>query len=315
MPYASEFAAQLFDHVLRNGLSMGRYLVLGLAAAAALQSLVPAEKLGARMDQHGTFAVIIASGIAVATPLCSCTTVSLMIPFLAAGIPWGPVFSWLIASPIISPTGLLLTGGTLGWHLALAKLLGGLMMGIGGGMLANKMQELGLLVGQSRVPLSRVSDTGSAGEGFECCPAATPHSAESCCEEDECGRLRNPRESVRLFGKTLWDSARSLVPIFVAFIIVAGVIEMLIPTEWVAGLFGADRAWSVPAAAVLGVPMYTCTAGAVPLVSSFLRLGMSDGAALAFILTGPGTSMPALGAVLVVARQVVYSTSMKVGVR
>lgn len=302
-----ELLREILAYVWSSGLSMGRYLALGLILAALLQSFVPSQKLHQLMAGHGLLAVIIASVAAVTTPLCSCGTVSIMIPLLAAGVPWGPIFAWLIASPVISPTGFALIGGTLGWHFAIAKVVAGLAMGVGGGVLANWLQGRGALAGQSRVPLAwspsgpctPPGDRDGSGCGSACCGPSADQEATS---QGEVGAKPGSSGRLKEFGDTLWSSARSLVPLFVLFIFVAGAIEVLVPTEWVAGLFGAGRAWGVPAAAVLGVPLYTSAASAVPLVSTLVNLGMSSGAALALILTGPGTSLPALGALLVIAR-------------
>lgn len=266
----------VLNYMVTNGLSMGFYLLIGLILAAALESLVPAGKLHRYMNSYGVWPILIATVAAVTTPLCSCGTVSLMIPLLAVGVPWGPIFAWLIASPIISPTGFVLIGGALGWDLAVAKILAGLILGIGGGILANRLQMSGFLANQSRVPVNPVSGN-----------------TESCCAKSR----------FSTFTGTLWKSARMLVPIFVLFLLVAGVIQVFIPTQWITGLFGPGRIWGVPTAALLGVPIYTNTAVAVPLTASFMGLGMSKAAALAFLLTGPGASLPALGAVLVIARR------------
>jgi len=305
----------VLSYVWSNGISMGRYLILGLVIAAALQSFIPSDKLHRFMTKNNLFAIVIASIAAVTTPLCSCSTVSLMVPLLAAGIPWGPIFSWMIASPIISPTGFVLLGGTLGWPIAVAKVIAGLLMGIAGGLLATKLQRSGFLSGQSRIPTEEVSS-----HGFEESSASTISASSSCCEDsssdntatvesESCGEGDSPFEE---FTNTLYSSAKSLVPIFILFIFVAGTVEYLVPTGWIVELFGENAVWGIPAAAVLGVPLYTNTASAVPLVSSFVNLGMSWGAALAFILMGPGTSLPALGAVVVVARSRVVALYLSV---
>ncbi len=291
----------ILNYAATNGLNMGRYLLLGLVLTAALQSLVPSHKLHQMMTRSGAWPIVIASVAAVTTPLCSCGTISLMIPLLAAGVPWGPIFAWLIASPIISPTGFILVGGTLGWDLAIAKILVGLTLGIGGGILANKLQVSGFLANQSRVPSTRPTE-----DSMECCSqdtasdfSSTPQDPTTSGHSETTAASEN---RLSTFIRILWESGRSLIPIFILFVLVAGVIETLMPTEWITGLFGPGRAWGVPVAAILGVPLYTGTASAVPLTASFMGLGMSRAAALAFILTGPGTSLPALGAVLVIAR-------------
>jgi uncharacterized membrane protein YraQ (UPF0718 family) len=76
----------------------------------------------------------------------------------------------------------------------------------------------------------------------------------------------------------------------------------LIPTAWITSLFGAGHAYSIPLAATLGLPFYINTEASLPLVRAMLESGMSQGAALAFLITGAGTSLGALGGLLTIAR-------------
>jgi uncharacterized membrane protein YraQ (UPF0718 family) len=75
----------------------------------------------------------------------------------------------------------------------------------------------------------------------------------------------------------------------------------LIP-RLISGLFGAGHAYSIPLAATLGLPFYLNTEASLPLVGAMLESGMSQGAALAFLITGAGTSLGALGGALTIAR-------------
>ncbi len=318
----TEAIRQIASYALHSGARMGPYLLLGIVLAAAIQSMIPAARLRQLFAAAGAWPVLVATVAAVSTPLCSCGTVSLMIPLLAAGVPWGPIFAWLIASPIISPTGVVLIGGTLGWDMAIAKILVGLILGVGGGLLANRLQTAGLLAGQSRVPVtvglgafsseaaaaSRGCCTAPAVPGASCCGAtedpspcaASDARASACCEVGE--TVDPGPEKASRFIPVLLESLRSLLPIYVLFLLVAGAVGVLVPTEWITLAFGEDAAWGVPAAAALGMPLYTSVASAVPLTASLVDLGMARGAALAFLLTGPGASLPALSAVLIIAR-------------
>ena len=185
-----------------SAMRMGPYLLVGIVLAAALQSAIPAARLRKLFATSGAWPIVIATAAAVSTPLCSCGTVSIMIPLLAAGVPWGPVFAWLIASPIMGPTDFLLIGGTLGWDMAVTKLLVGLVLGVG--LLVDHLQAVGLLAGQSRVPLtidvggymsefpgtpdcwlppSTTREKPTFADDASCCAAADLSTA-ACCEAD-----------------------------------------------------------------------------------------------------------------------------------
>jgi hypothetical protein len=97
-------------------------------------------------------------------------------------------------------------------------------------------------------------------------------------------------------------TARRLVPMFLAFAALGYLINDLIPAAWIAALFGSGHAYSVPLAATLGLPFYVNSEASLPLVSGMLSSGMSAGAALAFLITGAGTSLGALAGAMTIAR-------------
>jgi len=304
-----------------SAVHMSPYLAAGLLLAAAVHAFVPQPRLKALFLRAGVWPVVLATAAAVTTPLCSCTTVSVMIPLLAAGVPWGPVFAWLIASPIVSPTGFMLVGGTLGWDMAVARVLVATVLGIAGGLGVDWLARLGWLSGQSRVmiaatvPGDEAAPVAAAGAVAANPPVAGPVAVAAA----PCGAggsldgataataipgsgLPAARRTWQAFGDSLGSSARTLVPIYVLFLVVAAAIRVLIPNSLITSVFGTGHNWAIPVAALLGMPLYTSIGSAVPMVTALVELGMARSAALAFLLTGPGTSLPALGALFAVAK-------------
>ncbi|HEY6075086.1 MAG TPA: permease, partial [Anaerolineales bacterium] len=76
----------------------------------------------------------------------------------------------------------------------------------------------------------------------------------------------------------------------------------LIPQGWIQDAFGTGKAFSIPLAALLGLPFYLNTEASMPLVKAFMDAGMSAGSALAFLITGAGTSIGAFAGALTIAR-------------
>jgi uncharacterized membrane protein YraQ (UPF0718 family) len=79
-------------------------------------------------------------------------------------------------------------------------------------------------------------------------------------------------------------------------------INGLIPPAWITVLFGGGKAYSVPLAATLGLPFYINSEGSLPLIRAMLDSGMSQGAALAFLIAGSGTSIGAIAGALSIAK-------------
>jgi uncharacterized membrane protein YraQ (UPF0718 family) len=111
-----------------------------------------------------------------------------------------------------------------------------------------------------------------------------------------------PTLTFRSFIQEIYDISKRLLPLFFGFTFVGYFLNGLIPTAWIASLFGAGHAYSIPLAATLGLPFYLNTEASLPLVRAMLEGGMSQGAALAFLITGAGTSLGALGGALTIAR-------------
>jgi uncharacterized membrane protein YraQ (UPF0718 family) len=98
------------------------------------------------------------------------------------------------------------------------------------------------------------------------------------------------------------DMSKRLLVMFLGFAFIGYFLNGLIPAAWVTAIFGSGNAFSVPLAATLGLPLYVNSEASLPLVRAMLNAGMSEGAALAFLITGAGTSFGAVAGMLTIAR-------------
>ena len=87
----------------------------------------------------------------------------------------------------------------------------------------------------------------------------------------------------------------------------SALIKLYVPEDWVAGLLGSQNPWAIPTAALLGVPAYTSNLTALPMMSGLLAQGMAPAAALAFLIAGPTTTLPAMAAVWGLASRRVFA--------
>lgn len=129
------------------------------------------------------------------------------------------------------------------------------------------------------------SSVASTGCGCNAGPAAPSRSA-----------------SLRMVLDEMLTTGSRLLAMFLGFAFIGYFLNGLIPSSWVTTIFGSGNAFSVPLAAVLGLPLYINTEASLPLVRAMLDAGMSQGAALAFLITGAGTSFGAIGGMLTIAR-------------
>lgn len=104
------------------------------------------------------------------------------------------------------------------------------------------------------------------------------------------------------FLQEAFQSGSRLLAMFIGFAFIGYFLNGLIPSEWVAAVFGKGNVYSVLLAATLGLPLYINAEGSLPLVRALIDGGMSQGAALAFLITGAGTSIGAISGAMTIAR-------------
>ena len=128
----------------------------------------------------------------------------------------------------------------------------------------------------------------------------TAGNAACGCAEETVEKARPVRLSA--FLEETFHTGKRLLAMFLGFAFIGYFLNGLIPTAWITMIFGSGNAYGVPLAATLGLPLYVNTEASLPLVLAMLDGGMSEGAALAFLITGAGTSIGAFAGMLTIAR-------------
>jgi uncharacterized membrane protein YraQ (UPF0718 family) len=142
-----------------------------------------------------------------------------------------------------------------------------------------------------------VEPVSACGCGAETRSTERQISAESAPED-----RTDPPVTARQWIEELYRTGRQLLVMFLGFAFIGYLLNGLIPAAWVTAIFGSGRVYGIPLAATLGLPLYVNTEGSLPLVRALMDSGMSQGAALAFLITGAGTSFGAVAGALTIAR-------------
>jgi uncharacterized membrane protein YraQ (UPF0718 family) len=128
--------------------------------------------------------------------------------------------------------------------------------------------------------------------------------------EPDCGRTCNVPASKPSFWQRLvvetWAATTMVVKFMTLAWIIGAVVKLYIPQEWITQILSSENLYSILTAALLGVPVYTSNLAAMPLVGGLLALGMHPAAALAFLIAGPITTLPAMSAVWGLVNQKVF---------
>ncbi|WP_138933444.1 permease [Roseovarius arcticus] len=209
----------------------------------------------------------LASGLGVLTPFCSCSSVPLFIGFVSAGIPLGVTFSFLIAGPMVGPVGLGLLFGLVGWKITAIYLVFGFTIATVSGWIMGRM-------GLERYLQDWVRELNAG--------AANGLQEERLTMVD---RIKVGLDQVKeILGKVwIW---------VVIGISIGALIHGYVPEAVMLRIMGGEAWWSVPAAVVVGVPMYTNAAGVIPIVEALLGKGAALGTTLAFMMSVIALSLP-----------------------
>jgi uncharacterized membrane protein YraQ (UPF0718 family) len=292
-------------------------LVISIVISAALKFYIDQDAI-ARFLRHNTRnSVLMSTGIAVGTPFCSCGTTAVVLGMMASTVPWAPIVAFLVSSPLTSPEGLFYSAGIFGWPFAIAFFVSSILLGLAGGAIASFAEARGWLANQARMAAPKTPSLSLGIMGGPA-PIGLPIIAQPVVESAQCGCTLNraelpviaqpamaPTKPTITFGafiQEIYDISKRLLPLFFGFTFVGYLLNGLIPAAWITSLFGAGHAYSIPLAATLGLPFYINSEVSLPLVRAMLESGMSEGAALAFLITGAGTSLGALGGLFTIAR-------------
>lgn len=220
--------------------------------------------LGGRREGAGN---ILAALVGVITPFCSCSAVPLFIGFVESGLPLGVTFSYLVAAPMVNEVALVMLFGLFGWKVAALYLLAGLTIAVVSGIVIGRLgmeRYVEDFVYQVRV--------GNKGQRLEV-------------------RLTWHERFMQALGSTREIVGKVWLFVVLGIAIGAG-IHGFVPDDVLADTLGKETIWAVPAAVVLGVPLYSGAAGMIPVVSVLLEKGVALGTVLAFMMSVVALSLP-----------------------
>lgn len=263
------------------------FLTVGVLLAAAVQVYVDREKLTRFLRRAAAPSIFLVTLVGALTPFCSCGTMAVVLSMMASTVPWGPVVAFMVSSPLMSPSEFVYTAGLMGWGFAVALLVSSVLLGVGAGYAAHLLERAGFLKGQARLREE----------------SAAPAEPAACACGDEAPRRPGGRLRLGELGRAALGFVPRILGLYLSFSLVGHILTALLPSEWLLGLFGRSKLYAIPLAATVGLPLYINAEVSMPLIRSFKVGGMSQGAALALIIAGAGTSIGAISGAFVIARR------------
>lgn len=220
--------------------------------------------LGGKREGVGN---VIAAGLGVVTPFCSCSAVPAFIGFVAAGVPVGVTLSFLIASPLVDVVAIGLLLSLFGVKVTLVYIAAGVSVAIVAGWLLGRL-------GAERWVEPFVFETRLGGEVVE-------STADLTFDQ----RIQMGVEEVGSVLRRIW-------PYLLVGIGVGAVIHGWVPEGFFTQYAGAGATFGVLVAVAIGIPLYSNVAGILPLVSALYDKGLPMGTLLAFMMAVVALSLP-----------------------
>lgn len=261
--------AETVNYFIYDSLKIVLLLLVINYVMAIVRHFLPIERIRdflASRRWYG-FDYFLAAGLGLITPFCSCSSIPLFVGFLGAGIPLGVTLTFLIASPILSETAIIMLGGIFGLKVMLIYIIAGMAVSMLGGFLLRRVDAT-KHINPDILALTKHVKTGTN--------TVTAYRPKLWLE----------------WWREGWDISRKLIPYVLIGVAVGAAIHNIVPAGYLEEALGSGSWWSVPLAALMSVPVYANAVGVVPIVEALVAKGVAVGTAMVVLMATIGLSLP-----------------------
>ena len=296
---ASEFLLDTIRSTLGNLAHTGIFIAIATFLIAYLRATGAEAIVGKAFQGNQVKMVILASLVGGLAPFCSCEVIPFIAALLAMGTPLAAVMAFWLSSPIMDPPMFVITTAALGVDFAIAKTVAAVLFGLFGGGMVIILSRTGLFAN----PLREKAEGGCG----SCCGSDDPFKGETKWAFWQ----EAPR--VKTFRETFIENAAFLIKWMALAYLLEAIMIRFIPAEWIATAVGGDGVGPIFLGAILGGPAYLNGYAAAPLVAGLMEQGMSQGSAMAFMLAGSVTCIPAAVAVWALVKPRIFAAYIAFG--
>ncbi|NQV99269.1 MAG: permease [Rhodospirillales bacterium] len=273
-------------------LSISPFFLLSVAVAAYAKASGAEHLIANIFAGNPVRMIVLAALFGAISPFCSCGVIPLVAGLLIAGVPLAPVMAFWLSSPLMDPEMFIISAAAIGLPFTIAKTVAAIGVGLMGGFLTHMVIKSGGFTDPLRV--ARVASCGTS----SCGQKSTAPVVNWKPWQDSDRRsafIRSASDNGWFLGRWL-TLAFAIESLMVAYI----------PASLISDWLGSGAWWTIPLAVGVGVPAYLNGFAAVPLIASLIDMGMMPGAAMAFMIAGGVTSLPAALAVFALARKPLF---------
>ena len=236
---------------------------------AVINHYLPLEKIRdflASRNWHG-FDYFLAALLGLVTPFCSCSSIPLFVGFLGAGIPLGVTMTFLVSSPLLSETAIVMLGGILGVKVMVIYIIAGIIVSMFAGFLLRNVD-----------PNKHINpDILALSEGKQAAAEKT---------------RKFRKQYLKTWLDEAWSLSRKLIPYVLIGVAIGATIHNLVPADLLTKILGNNAWWSIPVATLISVPIYANAAGVIPIVGALIGKGVAIGTAMVVLMATIGLSLP-----------------------
>lgn len=277
--------SRVIQFIIKQLIHIWPLLLLTIPLSVMVKEVGISKKINTLLKKNMTVSIIIATLIGGIAPFCSCSVIPVIASMLITGVPLAPIMSFWLASPSMDPEIFFLSVASLGWTLAIGRMAATFLMSLAGGFITHF-----LIKGKFINPDNIIKNQENS-------------------SRDE---TDNPTDQTKkkIDFKKLLKESKAAIWMILKFLIVAYLIEALIvfyvPESLVSNIFGTNKLTSIIRATLIGIPLYTTNLSALGLMGGLISKGLSEGAALAFLIGGATTTLPAMAAVYKLVHRKVF---------
>lgn len=286
------------------------WLLIGIVVASAIRVYLDPEKLRSLLMKSTKISIPSTVAFGAFTPFCACGTMAIVVSMLTTVLPWGAIMAFLTSSPLMSPDFFIMLSGIVSTKFATALLLSSIFIGLASGFLTHWIEaNTNWLHNLARF---NVGNPSTAHSSAFCCiqTKESTSETESCCSNaTEAPAIALPLNDsdpykLKSFIHTLFSiGVKQVFLYFSVFAAVGYWINQFVPKDVILSLFGSENFLAVPLAALLGIPLYVSGSSSLPILNSLMDGGASSGVLLAFMITGPGTSLGAITGIFTIMKK------------
>ncbi|MCG6901480.1 MAG: permease [Rhodobacter sp.] len=277
------FAVQALGHT-------GIFIVFAVLAVAYMKATGAEALLARAFEGREVRMILLAALLGGLSPFCSCEVIPFIAAMLAMGAPLSAVMAFWLASPLMDPAMFLITSGTLGFDFAIAKTLAAVGVGLLGGFTVKGFANSFVFADPLKAkPVKR--GCGCGPDPFKGRPQ---------------WRFWGETERVQMFRDTVVENALFLGKWLLLAYMIEALMLKYIPAEMVAQVLGGAGLMPILLGALVGAPAYLNGYAAVPMIDALLDQGMSNGAAMSFVIAGGVSCIPAAIAVWALVKPRVF---------